>query len=164
MTNIIKNLYPEAAGYSNDIILLGAAVAVVGLIIYYLISAIAFTGIFKKMGITRSFAFIPIYRIYKLFLAVWNTKEFVNIVCFWFVTTIIPHIVSADGIPILSWLVTLCSLIAGILYMIWDIRYLNRLSQSFGKGKGFTVGLFLFNPIFLLILGFDKSEFHKTNK
>jgi hypothetical protein len=33
------------------------------------------------------------------------------------------------------------------------------LARSFGKGIGFTFGLFFFPPIFSLILGFGRAEY-----
>lgn len=46
--------------------------------------------------------------------------------------------------------------IANIVFMI---MMLHRISLSFGKGAGFTVGLLLLNIIFWGILAFDKSEY-----
>lgn len=34
-----------------------------------------------------------------------------------------------------------------------------RLAAAFGKSKGFGVGLWLLNPIFMLILGFGSSAY-----
>ena len=43
-------------------------------------------------------------------------------------------------------------------FIICIFMYLN-LAKSFGKGTGFSIGLILVPSIFLLILGFDKSEY-----
>ena len=34
-----------------------------------------------------------------------------------------------------------------------------KLAQAFGQGVGFTIGLILLNPIFILILAFGKAEY-----
>lgn len=39
------------------------------------------------------------------------------------------------------------------------IIVLNDLSKSFGKGMGFTIGLILLSPIFILILAFGDAEY-----
>jgi len=36
---------------------------------------------------------------------------------------------------------------------------LNGISKSFGKSEGFTVGLFLLFPIFIMILGFGPAKY-----
>lgn len=46
--------------------------------------------------------------------------------------------------------------IANIVFMI---MMLHRISLSFGKGAGFTVGLLFLSIIFWGILAFDKSEY-----
>ncbi len=51
------------------------------------------------------------------------------------------------------------ALAALIVYGIFLIRLYSRLSKQFGKGKGFTFGLIIMPLLFLLILGFGKSEY-----
>lgn len=48
-----------------------------------------------------------------------------------------------------------------IVNIVMIIIVLNRLSKSFGKSEGFTVGLVLLGLIFFAILAFDKSEYKK---
>jgi len=43
--------------------------------------------------------------------------------------------------------------------LVFYIMILNGLSKNFGKGPGFTVGLFFLRFIFLPILGFGKSTY-----
>ncbi len=46
-----------------------------------------------------------------------------------------------------------------IANIVFVIMMLNRISLSFGKSSGFTVGLFFLGIIFWGILAFDKSEY-----
>ncbi len=39
------------------------------------------------------------------------------------------------------------------------IVMMNDLSKSFGKGMGFTIGLILLSPIFILLLGFGDAQY-----
>ena len=48
-----------------------------------------------------------------------------------------------------------------IANIVFAIIILNRLSKSFGKSEGFTVGLVLLGIIFWAILAFDKSTYTK---
>lgn len=56
----------------------------------------------------------------------------------------------------------------GILFLLLLVPFVNciisiivlyKLSTSFGKGIGFTLGLLFLSPIFLCILGFGKAEY-----
>lgn len=48
-----------------------------------------------------------------------------------------------------------------IANLVFAIIILNRVSKSFGKSEGFTVGLFLLSIIFWAILAFDSSVYNK---
>ncbi len=56
------------------------------------------------------------------------------------------------------WWYILLMLIPFVNLIIYII-ILNGLAKNFGKGTGFTVGLFFFRFIFIPILGFGKSEY-----
>ncbi len=43
--------------------------------------------------------------------------------------------------------------------IVVSIMVLFKLAKAFGKGTGFGFGLLFLNTIFVLILGFDKSEY-----
>lgn len=55
----------------------------------------------------------------------------------------------ASVIPVIGWFV-----VAGI-----SIYAVIKLAKAFGKGAGFTVGLLLLSPIFMMILAFGDSEY-----
>ena len=56
------------------------------------------------------------------------------------------------------WWYILLMLIPFVNLIIYII-ILNGLAKNFGKGSGFTVGLFFFRFIFIPILGFGKAEY-----
>lgn len=50
--------------------------------------------------------------------------------------------------------------IVGSFVVLGITIYMNiMLAKAFGKGTGFTIGLILLNTIFMMILGFDSSEY-----
>ncbi len=49
------------------------------------------------------------------------------------------------------WILLMCIPGVNIVFSIWAT---NLLSKSFGKDTGFTIGLLLLSPIFMLILAF----------
>jgi hypothetical protein len=56
------------------------------------------------------------------------------------------------------WLLLLCIPLVNVVLIIILVH---RLSRSFGKDGGFTIGLFLLNFIFMAILAFDNSTYTK---
>lgn len=54
------------------------------------------------------------------------------------------------------WLILMLIPVVNIIFWIW---MLNLLSKSYGYGVGFTIGLILLFPIFILILGFGGSSY-----
>ena len=57
------------------------------------------------------------------------------------------------------WLLLLC--FVPIVNVVLAIVCVHRLSRSFGKDGGFTVGLLFLNIIFMAILAFDNSQYKK---
>jgi hypothetical protein len=58
------------------------------------------------------------------------------------------------------WVLLLCIPIVNIYF---SIVIINRLSLSFGKDTGFTIGLLFFPIIFQPILGFDTSVYRRLD-
>ena len=62
----------------------------------------------------------------------------------------------AELTMILMWLDVLVIAIVGI----FGIVFTHKLSRAFGHGVPFTLGLLFFQPVFILILGFGRSDYH----
>ena len=107
-------------------------IGVVALIIYLvflLLLAVAAWKVFTKAGKPGWAAIVPIYNYIVL-------CEIIGKPTWWFLLMICPCV--------------------NFIFLIWA---LNLLSKSFGKSEGFTVGLVLLHPIFLLILGFGDAVY-----
>lgn len=119
-------------------------------IIWYVLSVIAYWKIFTKAGEEGWKSIIPIYNSYVQYRITWDVKFF------W-----ISIAVSVVG-ALLGYLGDAMSMLgSAFLFAAWviNILALHKMSKAYGHGVGFTVGLVLLNPIFLLILGFGKSEY-----
>jgi hypothetical protein len=117
----------------------GAAIGAM-LIVYIAIGVLMVIGMWKmftKAGRPGWGAIIPGYNLYLLVDIAGKP---------WWYFLII---VLAGFIPFVGWI---ASLVFTILVMI-------DLAKSFGKGTGFTVGLILLQPIFILILGFGSAKY-----
>ena len=122
-------------------------------LIYAVIMIIAWWKIFTKAGDKGWKSIIPIYNGYTQFKLFWNTKMF------WITLAlaVVASICAAVGGTVLIIIYTLLIIAAFVI----AIMFSHRLSKSFGHGSGFTVGLVLLQPIFVLILAFGKSEYKK---
>ncbi len=98
-------------------------------VVVYLIGALPLMGVFGKARQPGWAAFVPIYNLYVLLKTV-----------------------GRPGWWIVLYLIPIVNLVIAII--VW-----NDLSRSFGHGAGFTVGLFFFSWIFLLILWVGASQY-----
>lgn len=151
MTNAeIADLTAQGISLHTIAVIMGAYLLV--LLILAIIWVIANWKIFTKMGEAGWKSIIPIYNGYILFKRTWNTRMFWISVIVGCATGLVDKFV--DG--------TLGSVISGILVIVAFVIFVKQLyyqSKAFGHGAGFTVGLVLLNTIFVLIMGFDKSEY-----
>jgi hypothetical protein len=106
-----------------------------------------------------------------IFVLVWLSIVVFAIVCQWKVFAKAGKPGWACIVPIYNFIVLLeivnkpwwwlLLMLIPLVNIIFIIIILNRVSKSFGKSEGFTVGLVLLGIIFWAILAFDKSEYKK---
>ena len=118
---------------------------------WFFISAIGYFKMFKKGGQRGWFAFIPILREYALFRMSWTMQAFaVNIV----LLGVFQIAGDADGT-----LAGIAALVAGIAYIVIQVKLMLRVAKSFGKGTGWALLLFFVPFVSTMILGFGKAEY-----
>lgn len=107
----------------------GGAGGLIGGLLGYLVTGLAFYGIFTKAGEAGWQGFVPI----------WNTVVLLKITgkpVWWIVLFLIPIV----------------NVVIGILVP-------HALSLSFGHGAGFTLGLIFLSIIFMLIIAFGSNTY-----
>jgi len=107
----------------------GGGAAFVGGLLGFVITGLAFYGIFTKAGEAGWQGFVPI----------WNTIVLLKI----------------TGKPI-WWIVLLLIPVVNIVVMI---LVMHSLSLAFGHGTGFTVGLIFLSIIFFFVLAFSSNTY-----
>lgn len=139
-------LFSFLGAYFGVVCILAVVIAV--------LSIVANWKIYTKAGRPGWKCLIPVYNIYVLFDMVWETRQF------WIYLAMFAayYIFMMLGTGV-SGIFTIFALICGIAMLVWSIRLLNHLSTCFGHGPWFTVGLLFLNTIFVLILGFDNSQY-----
>lgn len=124
--------------------------------IWYILLACGLFQTFRKAGEDGWKAIIPVYNLYICFKIagresmfwLWAISTFVGFLCDWMSGFILLFFMGIVG-----WVLSIISLI-----LLADMWYC--LSQNFGHGLGFALGLIILNPLFIIILGFGDSRYH----
>lgn len=124
-------------------------------VIAYILLVIAWWRIFAKAGEKGWKALIPIYNIYIVFKIFWETKIFWIIFAIALVAGVLGGALTAVNAVIPS----IVTIVASIIFIVFDAKLCGRQSRSFGHGTGFTIGLFFLPVIFTLILGLSQDKY-----
>lgn len=125
-------------------------------LIITVIDIIASWVIFKKAGKPGWHAVIPFLSTYDLFDITWSAKMGIFTIVLAIVVGILHRAISLKTQPPA---VNLTFSFLAIILFIVEVRELYYLSKSFGHGVGFFFGLWLLNPVFMLILAFGSSQY-----
>lgn len=155
----------------------GIAGAMVGTTIafiigFYIITVIATWKIFKKAGEPGWKCLIPIYNYYIMYKIVGMKNWFWWMIIITICTSIMfgaagynPYTMTDTQLAEYNYgnnpIVIIGLIILGAASLYVSIVYAWRTSKVFGHGVGYFIGLLLLQPIFWLILGFDKSKYNK---
>lgn len=136
------------------------AMAVFG-VIWGVLTIIAGWKIFKKAGEPGWKILIPIYNVYILYkiagIKNWFWISIVVACCVGFISGIISATAGSNGNVAIS----VISALSTIFGLCVDAYFSLKLSKAFKHGVAFAIGLFIFEPIFMLILGFGMSKYDK---
>lgn len=144
--------------YDTQLVAMLAAAMVtisVVVVVLYVITVIAYWQIFKKAGEKGWKSLIPVYNSYIMYKISWKTSMFWIEIALGVLYSILYGISYSSGSAVLSVL----AYIVYIAVIVIGIMVLHKLSKAFGHGVGFTVGLVLLSPIFILILAFGSSQY-----
>ena len=149
-------------------------VVMVCAITFWILTIIASWKVLQKAGEPGWKAIIPIYNVYMMYKIVGMSYWFWGLLAAGFIFGIITTIDGTAEImnytdtaqyASVDWSKHVITVIAMLAYMVFaivaEVIYANRTAKAFRHGVGFAVGLFFLQPIFWLILGFDKSKYNK---
>lgn len=148
---------PEAVALLVELI-----AAIAGLV-FLVILVIAEWKIFKKLGEKPWKCLIPFYNIYILYKYTWKRSAFrlylISSVAFTVLYGSSEFLAAFFPNDLIMSLLLMVALPFGIIEAVVTILFYFRLSESFGKGGAFGVGMIFFYPIFAMIIGFGRSEY-----
>ena len=119
--------------------------------VYYVFWMIANWRIFEKAGEKGWKTLVPFYNLFVQYRLTWKAYMAIPVI----VCSMGGALMAQNCTGTLSTVGSLISIVGSVL----NIVGLNKLSKAFGHGKGFTFGLWLLQPIFIMILGFGKDQF-----
>jgi uncharacterized membrane protein YwzB len=122
-------------------------------IVWYVLQAIADWKIFTKAGEAGWKSLIPFYNIFVEYDLSWNAYFGLAFIAATLITTWIGTMTNAP-----SW-VGVVSTILGVVTCVLHAIQSVKLAKAFDKGTGFGILLFIFGPIFRMILGFGSASY-----
>lgn len=145
----MRNYYYYPNYYASSGTALFILIAVLLLV---LLTFIAWCRMFRKAGLPWERMFVPIYGSYWMYqIAECGGFFWLTIV----LSVVYTFIIRAVGLDALQAVSLIYLLILLIIYIV----YCRRLASAFGKGIGFTIGLVLLHPLFIMILGYGSAEY-----
>ena len=136
-------------------------VAIILVMIYLAMQIIGYYKLFDKAGEKRLYCFIPMLNEYTETKIAWKGGVYWQMLLLAVGATLFSRLTDmTDGM-----IDTLCLLCMGLCFaggLILNIKRSYRLAQAFGKDKAFAVGIFIFPPLFHIILGFGSAEYSRT--
>ena len=173
MEEILEKLFiqyfsPEAITNYLTTLLIRTIISLI-ILIFMVIKIIGQWNFFKKAGKPEWASIIPFYNIYTLFeIADVPPLLFVISVIFiviYWITKMIYHLYKLLPIiePFFIFMLVITGILAIISLVIRTITYI-KIAKKFDKSVLFGLGLTFLPFIFCLILGFDNSKYHETEK
>ena len=157
---------PTAAPLSNDALGGIAVGSIFGFIaacavIMWVFQIIAYWKMFTKAGVPGWKSIIPFYNQYIMYKLTWKTS--------WFWISLIVAVVYGvftslnQSFPD-NMLYAVLLLISAVIALVITIISYHKISKAYGHGAGYTVGMLFLWPIFVLILGYGKSQYIGPDK
>ena len=154
----------------------GSAVIVAASVVWYVLTVIGNWKIFEKAGEAPWKSIIPFLNTYTDYKIAWKGVYGIVFIVLSSISTyynnavntyqvyqtqtiqngevVAEHVVAAPSTAL-----TIVGLVAGIAVIIFNFLKAKKLAKAFGKSTGFMVGLFLFEPLFRILLGFGSDEY-----
>ncbi len=122
-------------------------------LIWYILLVIGLWNTFEKAGEAGWKALIPIYNFYILFKIAQVSP------LFWLAAGCLALAALSYALAKILFIFYPVGWILSIGAMIIQLMMWYRLSVLFGHGMGYALGLWILNPIFIMILGFGSSRY-----
>lgn len=119
------------------------------IIVLLILLVVAYWKMFTKAGVAGWKSLIPLYNVYIAFKIAWKDQTAFWV---WLAASIVygPFRDHEDGVGVIT-------IAAGILALVWWMRFCIRQAKSYGKGAGTGIAAFFLPNILTLYYGFASS-------
>lgn len=149
-------MYLFLLGLLGGIFLLGSFLGWVLTLVWWILTIVAGWMVFTKAGEAGWKSIIPIYGDYVLYKICWDPKFFWVNLGLSILRRLLVWIGGGDPFILIRLLLALVNV---ALFAV-SLLLFYKLARSFGKGLGFTAGLYFFQPVFMMILGFGSARYY----
>lgn len=119
-------------------------------VVWYVLYAFGAYRPFQKAGITGWLAWIPIVNEYFTYKIAWNSEAFI-IEAF---SNFIAGFRNSSGNK------TFIAILFSFVTLVINFIFSQKLAKAFGKSQLFGLGLFFFQPVFIMLLGYGDAEYY----
>lgn len=120
------------------------------IIVLLILLVVAYWKMFTKAGVAGWKSLIPLYNVYIAFKIAWKDQT-----AFWvWLAANVVYSLFRDHEDGVSGVITI---VAGILALVWWMRFCIRQAKSYGKGAGTGIAAFFLPNILTLYYGFASS-------
>ncbi len=156
--DLYSNVYDPGFEEFWPVFLMMGLIYLVICVAWLVLQIVAWWKIFTKAGQPGWKCLIPVYNQYTQFKITWDPLYFwVMIALVIGFVVLMPLGIFIGGI--MGVLIGLLAVVAYVAAFVIGITATHRLSQAFGHGVGFTLGLLFLQPIFTLILGLGGDQY-----
>ena len=145
------------AVFSIFALIFGGIAYAFAVLVWVILLVIARWMVFAKAGEPGWKSIIPIYNTYTSYKIAWTTGMFWMTLIFSLMGSFF-QTMGGDGFSIMAMLGGICNIVTAVIAFMYCLN----LAKSFGKGILFGVGLWLFEPVFTMILGLGSARYQKT--
>lgn len=142
--------------FSIFALLFGGITYVLVSLIWVILLVIARWMVFAKAGEPGWKSVIPIYNTYTSYKIAWTSDMFWLSLIFSVLSSLF-QAMGGDGFSIMAMLGGICSIATAVIAFMYCLN----LAKSFGKGLLFGIGLWLFEPVFMMILGLGSASYQR---
>lgn len=123
--------------------------------VWYVLLAAGLWKMFDKAGEAGWKAIVPFYNVYILFKISWQTSMFWAMILCGLSGAVLYAFGFMNGVEMMIYISYALSIVAAIIKAVLCYN----ISLAYGHGLGYFIGLYLFDAIFIMVLGFGASRY-----
>ncbi len=142
---------------SSVFALIGSAVSLIFGAVWFVLTIVARWMVFQKAGEPGWKSIIPFYSDYTAYKIAWTPSMY----WVWLICYVVDQMAGNAANGHVWSMLGMLSMVFGVASAVISLVFAFNLAKSFGRGILFGIGLWLFEPLFLMILGFGSAQYQR---